>query len=339
MLIVQRYHSIHEIDPEFIPSIETLLKEEVPSFKSLIRRHDGAPESDVFTYFLFFGPTQNTPIGFSQLTLRKIPSKDYLPWWRKLMFWKKDHLHWRQAIWKSVDGSPGFCVFDSKFSRSGKEKMQSLIFETEARVDIQAQYIYSLKGLQDYKSETPFHQSETFVLEPMPKSSKSYQDYLAGLPEKTQGLIKNEWRDLHRNAQIQLGDYVSMSHVKKSLPLPDALLEEWKSSGVQLLTFEHDDKVLGAVSVHTGKDGNIFFEPFPFEAEGSNLISDDLYIQYALLKFFEMPEARRCHLQRNGEKISFDHKDDLVPFLDEGFQFKTIVRSFNSKLPNLHSPL
>lgn len=40
MFIVQKFHSIHEIDPEFIQTVETLLQEEVASFDILVHNHD-----------------------------------------------------------------------------------------------------------------------------------------------------------------------------------------------------------------------------------------------------------------------------------------------------------
>src|SRR5665647_855726 len=181
MLIVQKFHSIHEIDPEFITNLETLLQEDVASFETLILRHDLAPASDVFTYFLFFGPTQNAPIGFAQLCLRTVPTQDLLKWHQKLKFWDKEHTHWKEVIWQVGDGSAGLCVFDPRFARSGKEKVQELITEYENRSDVMAQHLFTLKGLQDFKSSwipAASHAQESFVLEALPKSVKSYEDYL-----------------------------------------------------------------------------------------------------------------------------------------------------------------
>src|SRR5690606_31825441 len=124
MLIVQKFHSIHEIDAEFVSSIEVLLQEEISGFDILIDRHDSAPASDVFTYFLFFGPTQNAPIGFAQICIRHLPGKEFLPWYKKMKFWNKDFEHWKEVIWQVGTGGHGLCVFDSKFARTGKEKVQ-----------------------------------------------------------------------------------------------------------------------------------------------------------------------------------------------------------------------
>lgn len=339
MLIVQRYHSIHEIDPEFIPSIELLLKEDAPLYESLVRQHDNAPSTDVFTYFLFFGPTQNTPVGLAQLCLRTIPSSQYLPWWRKLMFWKKDHLHWKEAIWKVTDGSSGLFVFDSRFARSGKEKFQSILAEYNSRPEIMAQVHYHVKGLQDFKSDSPervIFAHDLTSLEPLPKAFKAYPDYLASLARDIQLEIKNKWKELHQSEKINLGDYPSIWSVQKSTPISDQQKNDWEKARAQILTFEKNDEVLGLIVVITGKDGNVFFEPFPFE---SGLIGDELYTQYALLKFFEMPEARRCHMIKNGERMLSEDKEDLSFFQAQGFTTKSVIKTFSSRLNGMDKPV
>ena len=52
-----------------------------------------------------------------------------------------------------------------------------------------------------------------------------------------------------------------------------------------------------------------------------------------------MPEARKCHMLNFGTKLVFDEKEDLKFFQEQGFQFKTIIHHFLSKLPNITKPL
>lgn len=342
MLMVQRFHSIHEIDPEFVTNVETLLQEDVPSYDVLVQKHDTAPATDSFTYFLFFGPTQNAPIGFAQLSLRKIPWAPYLPWWERLCFWKKDHLHWKEVIWKLGDGTNGLAVFDPRFARSGKEKVQELIKEYEGRSDIMAQNLLCVKGLQDYGpswSEGVKSTRELYVLEPLPKAHKSYQDFLESLDREVKAQIKSSWKTLHKDAGMKLGDYPNPLEAPKSIPLDREQLERWGLKGHHLLTFEKDGNVLGCLLIQKGKGGNVFFEPFIFEAEDQPIITEVLYTQYALLKFFEIPEARKCHLMRSGAKLVFEERADLAFFTDQGFSAKTILQSFASRLKGLENPV
>lgn len=345
MLIVQKFHSIHEIDPEFIPSLELLLQEDVPSFKGLVEKHDNAPEGDVFTYFLFFGPTQNSPIGFAQLCIHALPGDDLITWQKKVFkFWDKEHLHWKQLTWKVGDGNSGLFVFDPRFARSGKEKIQELMKEYEGRPEIKSQEVYFIKGLQDYQTTWTEcdHKwtKDRFVLEPLVKSSKTYQDYLASLNKEVSGLIKKSWKDLHHKSKVELGDYPTAKDTPKTFPVEEKLLKVWDKLGAQILTFEKDLKILGCLLVLKGKNGNVFFEPFPFEPQGEeSIVPDELYTQYALLKFFEMPDARKCHMLKFGTKLVFDEKEDLKFFQEQGFQFKTITQNFSSRLANVTKPL
>lgn len=342
MLIVQKFHSIHEIDPEFINNVEFLLQEEVANFQVLVHKHDLAPSTDVFTYFLFFGPTQNTPIGFAQLSLRQIPWQNYLPWWQRLLFWRKDHLHWKQVTWKMSDGTNGMCVFDPRFARTGKEKIQELIKEYESREDILAMQLYSIKGLQDFQSswqDGAKWNKECYILEPLSKAFKTYQDYLESLDTEIKKQLKGSWKALNKNTEIKLGDYPSISEAPKNLPLPHEQLKMWETRGAQVLTFEKKETILGCLFVLKGKGGNLFFEPFLFEPEGSALVNEELYIQYALLKFFEGPESRKCHLMKHGSKLVFEDKADLAFFQDQGFNMKTINHSFHSKLKGMDRPV
>lgn len=342
MIIVQKFHSIHEIDPEFISSLELLLQEDVPSFKSLVEKHDQAPATDVFTYFLFFGPTQNAPIGFAQLCLHTLPGAELINWKQKLKFWNKDHLSWKQLTWKVGDGNSGMFVFDPRFARSGKEKVLEIIKEYEARVEIKSEEIYFIKGLQDFQSSWQTDNKwikERFVLEPLVKATKTYQDYLGALNPDVAALVKKAWKDLHQKNQVELGDYGSAKDAPPTIPIDEKVLATWDKLGAQILTFEKDLKILGCLLLLKGKNGNVFFEPYPFEPQGEAIVADELYTQYALLKFFEMNEARKCHMLNSGTKLVFDEKEDLKFFQEQGFQYKTVTHSFASKLPILTRPL
>jgi hypothetical protein len=342
MLIVQTFHSIHEIDSEFISNLELLLEEETPNFEFLVQRQDEAPATDTFTYFLFFGPTQNAPIGFAKLRLREIPWKNYVPWWRRLMFWNKDYLHWKHVTWLIQDGLEGPCVFDSRFKRSGKEKMISLFKESMERADFVSGEITCLNDIQDYPINWPscfVSQKKLFILGPFLRNAKTYQDYLDRVSPEISKEIKSSWKNLHKNLNVQLGDYPTLEDNLIDLPLDKDLLKKWTKAGAQVLTFEKDHAILGCLLMIKGKNGNLFFEPFVFESTEEPLITEELYIQYALLKFFEFPEARKCHLLRESSKIIFDHQEDAAHFEAQGFILKEVRQTFSSRLKRLELPV
>ncbi len=341
--MVQKYHSIHEIDVEFIPALEILLQEEIPYFDKLVQEHDEAPVEHSFTYFLFFGHTQNTPIGFAQARVTTIHSAGVLPWHKKMLGpLSKKNKNLKQVTWKVFDGGSGYGVFDSRFYRSCRDKMNSLLHDYEIRPEIQAEEFYCIKGSFEVKAPWPQIQSQKFeqyILEPYMKAHKTYPEYLSSLKKETQIDIKSQWKEINQSGEIKLGDYPDLSEAPKYIPLSQDKIDYWQAHGASLLTFEKDLEILGCVIVLQGKNGNIFFESMPFESQDEMIIHDDLYIQYALLKFFEMDSAKKAHILRNGEKLLFNHPDEIDYFAHQGFSVRTIEHHYFSRCPYLTSPV
>ncbi len=343
MIMVQKYHSIHEIDAEFIPALELLLQEEIPYFDKLVEQHDNAPAEHLFTYFLFFGTTQNTPIGFAQVRVTSINTDHILPWHQKMMRPFKSSLkNWKQVTWKVFDGGSGYGVFDARFYRQCRDKMNSLLKDYEIRPEVQSEEFFCVKNSFDIKAPWPEVNSqkyEQYILEPYLKVHKTYPDYLSSLKVETQKDIKTQWKEINQTGEIKLGDYPDLSEAPKYLPLAQEKLDYWMVHGASLLTFEKELEVLGCIVVLKGKNGNVFFESLPFESQDEMIIHDDLYIQYALLKFFEMPEAKKAHILRNGEKLLFNHPEEIDYFIHQGFSLRTIEHHYFSRSPFLTKAL
>ena len=73
MILTQKYHSLFDIDEEFISSIELLLEDEVVDFNWLLENEQNSSKDEFFTYYLFFGENKNATIGFS--SIKTIPIK------------------------------------------------------------------------------------------------------------------------------------------------------------------------------------------------------------------------------------------------------------------------
>lgn len=339
MLMVQQYHSIHEIDPEFIPSIETLLEEEIPHFNVLIKKHDSAPEKEMFTYYLFFGPTHNLPVGFSHIAL-KFLDKDYRPFAQKFKFWNKNHKHWKQFDWSSNGTSIGLGVFHQRAGVSSGKKMGEILDKYTSREDIVAFNIFHLKNSQQgftHREPKHYFQKDHYHLAPLIKSVNTYQDYLMSLEPESQKEIKRNWMELHKTHQIELGEFQSLD-LAPPLPFSVEQKEYWASMNVQVLTFNKETSILGCILMFEGKNGNFFFDPHPFEGADEALVSDILYIQYAILKFFEFSHSRKCHIVKNLDKLVFQDKEDLAFFADQGFSYKHIIQDFSSLITKLDKP-
>lgn len=341
MLMVQQYHSIHEIDPEFLPSIETLLEEEIPHFNLLIKKHDLAPEKEMFTYYLFFGPSHNMPVGFAHVGL-KFFDVDCRSFAQKMKFWNKDHTHWKQLDWNLNGTSIGMGVFNQKAGFSSSKKIQDILENYFLRDDIVAFNIFNAKHSPE-KTLLPgakhsLHKDHYHLL-PLTKSVNTYQEYLASLEKESQKEIKKQWMELHKKHRIQLGEYPHLNEAPPGLPFDESQMAFWQEMGGQLLTFHKDGETLGCILMFEGKNGNFFFEPFPFESAQEAQVHDILYIQYSILKFFEFSHSRKCHIFKGLNKLVFEEKEDLAFFADQGFSYKHMVQSFSSKLEKLTRPL
>jgi hypothetical protein len=78
MLITQRFHSLKEIDSEFIPALELLMQEYSQNFQAWVEKEEKSPIDITFNYWLFFGPTQNSPVGIAQVMLGKVNLDNHL---------------------------------------------------------------------------------------------------------------------------------------------------------------------------------------------------------------------------------------------------------------------
>lgn len=339
MLLTQKFHSLQEIDVEFVPALETLMSDHWVDFAAWKEAETKCPADETFCYWLFFGPTQNSPVGIAQVSYKKIDTAACLPWWKKITgVFDKSLNHWKLARWQLANGSDGPGLFDARFARSGREKLLELIKEIEQREDIMAMTVLSLEGSPSYRPQWNeiFHQAQTQwgVLRPWVREHRAYQDYLAALPAEEAKKIQQSWKKLHRDSAVVLGDFPTLEGRREFLEqcpgLDEGLIAGFPGG---LLTFQKDGKLLGFVHYRVGQNGALFVEPVPLEAQGEELVSDQLYVQYALLKSHEMENVRKVIVVRQGGL--FRLQDDLEAqfFREQGFAIGTINEHDWSRSP------
>lgn len=322
MLLTQKFHSLNEIDPEFISALEQLLHEEWPDFNTWKLFEQNSPPEDTYIYWLFFGPTQNTPVGATQVRLRKLNPEKTNPWWMKVgkMFGMKPADH-RMAVWEMGSSSDGPAVFDARFARSGREKFWKLHHEVEVRSEVLVESIVLPQGWGTPKPAWPEVAQEKRdswqALRPFEKKHKLYQDYLGGLENRAD--IQAGWRKLHEG-NIKLGDFPTLnSREELAKECPQADLRQFEKFPGGLLTFQHEGKLLGAVHYQKGQAGTWFFEPVPLETQGEEIVGDLLYVQYALLKWHEISEARKLVINRHGRPLHLKVPAEEQFFTSQGF--------------------
>lgn len=329
MLLTQKFHSLNEIDPEFVTSLEQLTHEEWPDFNAWKLAEQQCPVDDTFIYWLFFGPTQNAPIGVTQVCLRKLNPEKSNPWWKKIggVFGVKPVDH-RMAIWSLGSSSDGPAIFDSRFGRSGREKFWQLQKEVEVRAEIMAESIVLPQGWGTPKpgwAEVPYENRQTWqALRPYEKRHKLYQDYLGTLPAEPRATIQGIWKNLHA-AHVKLGDFptiASRDDLQAECPGADLAVFSDKPGG--LLTFQKDQRLLGAVHYQKGQQGTWFFEPIPLETHGEEVVGDQLYVQYALLKWHETTEARKLVIVKHNRPLRLNSPAEEEFFTSQGFVTRTL---------------
>lgn len=330
MLLTQKFHSLNEIDPEFVSSLESLLHEEWPDFNAWKDAEHASPVDDTFIYWLFFGPTHNTPIGVTQVTLKKLDAGKSDGLWRKLgrLFGAKP-VDQRVASWDLGGGHEGPAIFDSRFSRTGREKFTQLVQEVEAREDVMAETIFLPQGWvlprpgwEEVHNET---RTNWQSLRPFERKHKLYQDYLGNLSSESREEIQSSWKKVHREAQVTLGDYPTLTS-REDLwrQCPDANQELFKELPGGLLTFQKDDQLLGAIHYQKGQHGTWFVTPMPQEPQGQEIVGDLLYVQYALLKWHEVGEARKLVVTRNKRPLRLRTGPEEQFFLNQGFTTRPV---------------
>lgn len=337
MLLTQKFHSLSEIDPEFISAIEALMHEHWSDFEAWKKAEAQAPADVTFNYWLFFGPTQNSPVGISQVMLEKINADLYLPWWKKVTsLLDKNIDQWKIARWQLAQGADGSAIFDARFARTGREKLIELFKEVESRKDVIAMSILAAHGQPSPKPSWPeiFHQTEatSHVLKPWVRSHKAYQDYLASLPEEMARNIQSSWKSMHKDQSITLGDYPTMASRKELFEacrgFDRTSIEDYPGG---ILTFQKNDLVLGYVRYHQGQQGTLFIEPTPLEPQGQEIVTDDVYVQYGLLKAHEMSEIKKVIVVRQGSLFKLGSQAEVEFFKAQGFITSELKETFWSR--------
>jgi hypothetical protein len=339
MLITQKFHALKEIDPEFVAALEVLMQEYSQNFKAWVEREEKTPPDVTFNYWLFFGPTQNSPIGIAQVMLKKVNADNYLPWWKMITgMFDKNKNFWKEAVWKIDQGQDGAALFDPRYLRSGKEKLLELLKEVNARQDVVKVEMHLPESYPTLKPDWPEVFNEThsnyLVLKSYQRTHRNYQDYLEDLGAQKAQTLKAAWKDLHKQLKVKLGDYPTPESRKELLArhpkFDPTLILDFKGG---LLSFEQDQDVLGLVHYYHGVEGVLFIEPAPFESSVQPLVNDELYIQYGLLKAHEMEQVKKIVILQKSNAMILPDDEVAQEFKSQGFQIQKIKVSSWCKTP------
>ncbi len=305
MIITQQYNSLNEIDVEFIPELEDLLADCIPSFQVLKNYEESSCEATTFSYFLFFGDRTNAPIGFAQVELTNI-SKNKKPLFKKIF--RKNELHdeyKKSAQWKIPGCLEEGIVIRPTYVKDAKDKTNKIFSHFQERDDIISQQLRFPKIMQTIiqmdQLQAPIQDSYS-IPDTLIKNQSSYEKYLNSLNEDLAYKIKQSWRSVQKEYQFKLGEYDSFKECftyKKSgavqykeLKALPALQKYLKSEQpVYYLTLESADELLALVVFSPGRSGNSFYEII----QTCNECPQILLHQLAIIKFYDFEAGHKLH--------------------------------------------
>lgn len=329
MIITQKFNSVDEIDPEFIPSLEELLCEHIPHFE-IIRKYEKTRNNETrFNYFLFFGNQTNSPIGFAQIEVEK--DRDHKETFLERFIGRKNILkpdvnenHVRWVIPGSLREG---VVFNPKYIRHAAKKASKIFTDFLSRKDVHTQELSFSTAYEDLAislDESYTEKRSERVYDALMKNMSSYGEFLEHLPAKVNLKIKQAWKTAQKSQTLKMGDYQEFREIfeyKKNGALqykglkhhPALDLYFSSESRTKFMTFEDSADVHSIVIYLKGVSGHSFYDIFQIK----DSVPDQLLHQQAIIQFFEDESASKLHFlgkhetQENLEELGFTLKNQI----------------------------
>lgn len=273
-----KYKSLFKIHPEYKRQIEKMLSHEVPDFSWLTDQP--LPESGDWSFLLFISKETNRAVGFASLCLKGRSLVACLP----------------------LDSGLGRGIFfEPEYQRKCQDKLIEQIEKLKIDIndsDLKVQLLSGHRGFgapfRKNKKSLEGKRSILFRLE------EDYPSYLKKLKMQDRVRILNLWKELNSSRDIKIGDYNSLDELLKQKKISLANYMKFRnhpkffkytSRKSHYLVFEVKQKVVAMTTLVEGRNKNLFFDLI-IPPEGSN-ISYELMVQYAVLKFLEMPKFKK----------------------------------------------
>lgn len=305
MLITQKYHSAFEIDQEFIPSLEELLKDMIPSFEWIKFQEEQTPEDVHFAYYLFFGNEHNSPVGYAQACIHNKESHSSLV--GKFLGQKKRE---KSLIWSMFGENYQGVVFEPKYSKEGLQSTKALVKEYNERKDINFHFLkIDKRDSQELSSIGAIKTQSEILIDGLIKNQDSYQDYLSSLSPIVQKHIKNLWKDLYQDESFKIGHYTQFKDcfAYKSNGLSQyneyknhPRLDIYKKFTDHFYTLETSEEVKALIFFIVGKADHVFCDFVALNGE----IDKDLLIQSSILNFYDHRDWSQLHFLNQSREVN-----------------------------------
>lgn len=295
MIITQKYNSATEIDPEFIPDLESLLSDCIPSFEMIKKYENKAPENTHFAYYLFFGQKTNAPIGFAQIKIHQNERLSKKNFFDRLIKRKQQKA---ELDWSMPGSLKEGLVFDPQYIQYACPKARDIFQEYQERDDVETQQILFSTAYEGLTEADPNQTLESLsIAETLVKNKDSYQSYLSSLSSDISQSIKSSWKALR---ELKLSDY---EYFKEAFAYKSKGAEQYRTlkktepvatyleldCPMEFLTIENEEEVLALTVFFEGKNGHAFYDVIL--SESGTMASH----QMAIMRFFEREHLNKLH--------------------------------------------
>ena len=320
MILCREFSSIHEIDIEFIPTIENLLAATLPDINILKTEEQNKSDQEYFVYHLFFGNRTNAPIGFAKAVVHI--DKEVKPTFLNKLL-NKDGLE-KSVEWNiSKENYSGF-VFDPQYIDGMKDASLKAIKKLYKGKEVIEQKLYFDDQYQNTFLLEDAEIKKTIIPDSLVKNQSSYAEYMNALSLEAKKEVKALWKVIYQDPEIKYGDYDNLKDIFAYKDLGASQYKELKGKKIiqkyqnmecskSYLTLENSYEVLAIVIFTSGHQGNAFFEI----VHGDQHFSNKMFIQMGILKFYEDQNttylhALHTHINDELYKFGFTPKNQLA---------------------------
>lgn len=275
-MFIQEYDSLNDIENEFPPELEELLKDKVPSF-SFFKSQE---EQDGDKFILCFSDKDNSPRAYFKL--KKIVNNQKRSF--SLVRTEKKSLH-----------LSGACSEEINISLQPTIDVENLLKKYIASLNTKKKQVSIIINNRIQKSFTDIKQLENRVSS-LVKSKKTYQDYLNSLNKTFKKQIE---RDFSSFKELNLNHYESLKECfsyKENIDdfkeiKKDSVFKSLKNEKLKIIALEKSKRVLGFSCLVKGVKKHSFY----IYKNLSGLIPDIILLQLAVILFYENEDYHYLH--------------------------------------------
>lgn len=279
MLLVQKFNSLDEIDPEFKDSLESLLSSELPCLSMLNDFEKRCPTNLAFYYYLFFGHQHNRPVGFFFAQFVPLPESEFMSFTERMMQ-KIKKTPAPKSLRLAGPGATGtYWFFELKHVTQGLKEIKKVLSEIKMPAVLMSEEV-SNSLYPAFLGEHGYREKKKLLLAPVTLKNNSYENYFNSLQTEEKNQLKTLWKHLTQNKQLE------MTEITESFKLPRAEgISNYLKLNSTFIALNENNEVKGLIIFTKGTQQKLFVDFMIINH--SDAYSPMSYLQNALMKAFD----------------------------------------------------